>query len=112
MSFITLQEAQDMVSRYQTLRPDIINPDLSTDVLPLNITFSKTEVLHLLAQDDAAQLRIYFGVQGEDDLIDLVLVAADANGDDIIPTEDYLLLDQGTRCPVNCPSSSVLTSNS
>jgi hypothetical protein len=108
MSFITLQEAQDMVSGYQSLRPDIINSNLSVDVLPLNITFSKEEVLTLLEQQDADKLRIYFGVQGEENLIDLVLVAADANGDDIIPEEDYLLLDRGARCPYDCPSTSAI----
>jgi hypothetical protein len=110
MSFITLTEAQDMIALYQDTRSGLLASGYSTDVLPLSITFSKEDVDNLLSQQGTDKLRIYFGMQDTDNLIDVILVAVDANDDDIVPSTNYRLLDRGARCPSNCPPASVLNS--
>lgn len=109
MSQITLSEAQEMIASYQDIRTDMLKSAYSSDVLPICITFTKAEIMDLLAQDGAHYLRVYYGVDGEQNLIENILVAADQNGEDIIPEEEYILIDKGIRCPTNCPPSSPLT---
>lgn len=107
MSFISLTEAREMVARYQQHRGAMLKEGYSTDVLPLNITIPKSEIDQLLNQSGASSCRIYFGMQ-RGDLIDVILVATDASGKDIVPAEDYLILDRGARCPHACPEESSL----
>ncbi|MBV7529953.1 hypothetical protein [Chitinophaga sp. sic0106] len=79
--------------------------------------FSKDKVLELLADDRAAGLRIYYGIHIDTDgdgikEKKMVLVATDANGDDILPAgvsldgvqskDMALILDEGLPCPQYC----------
>ena len=108
MSLITLSEAQAMVAQYHLQRSQILKEEHSTDILPLSITFPKSEILDLLNQDGAESCRIYFGMTGDENLISLILVAADADGRDIALADENLIIDKGQRCPVNCPEISAL----
>jgi hypothetical protein len=104
---ISLAEAIDLTTRYRN------NP--LTD-LPLCETFDKTSVTALLAQAGSHSLRIYLG-RKEDDSVCSVLVAADAEGQDILPApqlsapadeDEGIILEDAFRCPPACPPPSPL----
>jgi hypothetical protein len=116
MSLITIAAATDMISVYKTDRPNMLVAGWPNETLPLNITFEKDEIQALLDQDGCVKMRVYFGLkpieteQGEDKGIDLVLVGVDEKDEDIIPNQDYILIDQGQRCPSVCPPQSIINS--
>lgn len=97
-----------MIGDYQLERPNMLKEGYSTDVLPISITLSKSEIEDLLNQQDATSLRIYFAMQSANNLIDAVLVATDTNGSDIIPDNNPLIINHGTRCPTICPNTSIM----
>lgn len=106
---ISLQEAVDMTTRYRQNQPSNF---------PQYESFDVEAVRALIASDQCAFLRIYFGMK-ENNQVDLILVAADAQGQDLLPSstestedgDDNLILEDGFRCPQFCPSNSVLAGN-
>jgi len=109
MSLITLQEGKTMIAKYKNLRPSILNSGISVDVLPLSITLTKDDIDRLFRQQDVGFLRVYLGMQDDDgNLIDIVLVAADSNGDDILPQGEEIIINHGKRCPSICPAPSTI----
>jgi hypothetical protein len=105
---ISLQTAIDMTSRYRGKRP--IN-------FPICETFEKAAIQKLLDTTGCASFRIYYGMKA-DDRVDAILVAADAEGKDILPnlaadaggTDDPVILEDGYRCPDLCPPGSPINS--
>jgi len=105
---ISLQTAIDMTSRYKGKRP--IN-------FPICETFEKTAIQKLLDTAGCASFRIYYGMKA-DERVDAILVAVDAEGNDILPplantdtgTTDPVIIEDGYRCPDDCPPSSSLNS--
>lgn len=103
---ISLTEAIDLTTRYRN------NPVAD---LPLCETFDRASVDALLAQAGCHSFRIYLGRKA-DNAVCSVLVAADANGQDILPTQrlsitaddDGIILEDAFRCPPTCPPSSPL----
>ncbi len=107
---ISLEDAIDLTSRYRDNRVSILDTEVDSDVLPLNETFNKEVVLSLLDDSHSEAMRIYFGMT-EDLKIHAVLVAVDSDGNDLLPSETnpgYKILEDGFRCPVDCPPSSAL----
>lgn len=105
---ISLQTAIDMTTRYRANRPG---------QSPICETFEKTAVAKLLATEGCSSLRIYYGMK-EDKNIDAILVAVNAGGEDILPeatlavasTDEPIILEDGLRCPDDCPPKSPLNS--
>ena len=107
---ISLADAIELTSRFRTNR----TPDL-----PLAETFEKDSVIAMLSVPNASRFRIYLGEKINGDICS-VLVAADADGNDILPssitvtadTDDDppLILEDAFRCPDLCPPSSPLNS--
>ncbi len=64
--------------------------------------FGKDKLLDLLNQTGAMGIRIYFGERDGD--LELVLVAADANENDLLDK----ILDKGWSCPTNCSVNNAL----
>jgi hypothetical protein len=103
---ISLQNAIDMTTRYRANRP----PDF-----PICETFGIDAVKKLLATDGCVSLRIYYGMK-ENQNVDAILVAANANGEDILPASastpepgnNSIILEDGFRCPEACPPPSPL----
>jgi hypothetical protein len=104
---ISLSEAIELTSRFRTNR----TPDLA-----LSETFDKNSVLAMLSVPNSAQLRIYLGEKVNGDICS-VLVAADAEGNDLLPPlsssldgedDDTLILEDAIRCPQLCPPPSPL----
>lgn len=105
---ISLQTAIDMTNRYRGKRP--IN-------FPICETFEKAAIQKLLDTAGCASFRIYYGMKA-DAQVDAILVAVDADGNDILPsltnaatdTTDPVIIEDGYRCPDDCPPSSTLNS--
>lgn len=107
---ITLQQAIDMTTRYRANQPAN---------MPVCETFDIAAINQLAAVTGCAYLRIYYGMKA-DNSIDAILVAADANGEDILPSQtdssvqdagDPVILEDGFRCPPDCPPKSPLNGN-
>jgi len=85
---------------------------------PLNETFESDAINKLLGTPGCEFLRIYYGMK-ENLEVDAILVAANAEGEDILPGEDSettatdvpIILEDGIRCPQACPESSPLNSD-
>ena len=107
---ITLQQAIDMTTRYRANKPANA---------PICETFDIAAINELAAVTGCAYLRIYYGMK-ENMEIDAILVAADENGEDILPSGnasaaleggDPVILEDGYRCPPDCPPKSALNSD-
>lgn len=103
---ISLQTAIDMTTLYRANRPSNF---------PICETFNLDAVDKLLGTDGCASLRIYYGMK-EDNNVDAILVAVNADGEDILPSSaaagllngDAIILEDGIRCPEACPPESPL----
>ena len=108
---ITLQQAIDMTTRYRANKPANA---------PVCETFGIAAINELAAVSGCAFLRIYYGMK-DDMNIDAILVAVNENGEDILPSEtgitdaensgDPVILEDGYRCPPDCPPKSPLNGN-
>ena len=105
---ISLQTAIDMTTRYRANRPSNF---------PICETFEKEAIQRLLDTPGCVSFRIYYGMKA-DDQVDAILVAADAEGKDMLPnlttdasdTDDPVILEDGYRCPDLCPPDSPINS--
>jgi hypothetical protein len=104
---ISLAEAIELTTRYRK------NP---LPELPLCETFDQSSVSALLAQNGCHSFRIYLGRKADDSVCS-VLVAADAEGKDILPSlqlavstdgDEGIILEDAFRCPPACPPESPL----
>ena len=104
---ITLSEAIEMTSRFRN------NPGAD---MPLCETFTKTSVISMLDQPGSQSFRIYLGRKADNSICS-VLVAADANGQDILPSlqasqitdeDEGIILEDAFHCPPACPPPSPL----
>jgi hypothetical protein len=103
---ITLAQAIELTSNFRT------NPG---EDMPYAETFSAGSVKALLEQEGCHSFRIYLG-RKTDDRICSILVAADENGQDILPqnnpallTDDEgIILEDAFQCPPVCPPPSPL----
>jgi len=102
---ISLQQAIDMTTLYRANRPSNF---------PVCETFEAGAIAGLLATEGCSFLRIYYGMK-ENLNVDAILVPVDANGEDILPatdgstaTDNGVLLEDGYRCPPDCPKPSPL----
>jgi hypothetical protein len=103
---ISLQTAIDMTTLYRQNRPSNF---------PICETFEREAIDRLLSTEGCAFLRIYYGMK-EGLQADAILVAANLQGEDILPAEsdvqmsttDPLILEDGYRCPQACPPPSSL----
>ncbi len=104
---ITLQQAIDMTTLYRTNRP----PNF-----PICETFEVDAISKLIATPECKFVRIYYGMK-EDKEVDAILVAANADGQDLLPASSEsglnanavqnIVLEDGFRCPQFCPPVSV-----
>ena|ERR1700733_8712881 len=103
---IPLQQAMEMTALYRGHRPSNF---------PISEMFSKAAIRKLLAAGGCAYMRIYLGMT-EDLQVTAILVAANADGEDMLPASaatgktstEPVILEDGYRCPDDCPKSSML----
>ena len=104
---ISLEEAIELTKRYRN--------DPGAD-LPNAETFGRDSIAALIEQPGCHAFRIYLGRKA-DGKICSVLVAADAEGHDILPPpqdeltngdDEGIILEDAIRCPPACPPESPL----
>lgn len=89
----------------------MLNSGYGQATLPICETFDADQVRQLL-DNGATEIRIYMGMNAGNEMI-AVLVGADSNGVDILPEsnddiEEGYLIENGKRCPTDCPPASEL----
>jgi hypothetical protein len=117
---ISLDQAIDMTTRYRQNKTTILNQGVDTNVLPISETFDQSALAALLAVPGCSFIRVYYGMS-ENMYIHTILVAADANGADILPAGNTAvhgkealesgepgIKEDGQRCPPDCPPPSPL----
>lgn len=92
---ITLNEGAALTKKFRDNHPDSIK----------GMFVGRTHVEALLAQSNCKGLRMYLGENTNGEM-ELVMVSADANGDDILD----IIIDQMVKCPTTCPSANPLNS--
>jgi hypothetical protein len=103
---ISLAQAIEMTKRFRASRPENF---------PICETFSIEAVTKLLATPGCASLRVYYGMK-ENGNTDALLVAVNAAGEDLLPAanaaaspvDDPIIVEDGYRCPDDCPPPSPL----
>lgn len=74
----------------------------------LSMLFDKEVVIDMLNEDKCEGLRVY-NAMDEEGKEHFILVGTDSKGNNLLPsseeslTESYSLLDEGKRCPTDCP---------
>lgn len=110
---IPIHYAIQLTSRLRNNRELVLDISYKgQEIIPVSETFNRTDVDNLLAQEGAAGIRIYYGMDAEN-RINAVLVAVNENNQDLIPMTTFrgmeaLILQEGQRCPVICPPESPL----
>lgn len=124
---IPLDKAKKMTRFLRDHRGQKNLPGQLGDIIPICETFDRADFDALLAQPGCTGVRIYYGM---DDALGLhaVIVGVDAQDRDMLPTttttstgtgpmvtatettttEDFIILDDGIRCPPQCPPPSDL----
>lgn len=110
--FISRSTAAEMTSRFRSERETILkNEYQGQDLLPYCESFDRAAFDALLNKSEAAGLRVYYGMD-EYLKIHVIIVATDANGEDIVPAsltdEGEDIIENGNRCPTICPAPSPL----
>ncbi|HEU4472194.1 MAG TPA: hypothetical protein VFR58_13975 [Flavisolibacter sp.] len=118
--FISLDEAIAMTTRYRADKASILSePYKKTGILPVCETFDRAAIEILLSHRACTGMRIYMAMD-EREVVKMVLVGVDAEGNDILPQEQTgtmkymeetggaVILENGIRCPDHCPPSSPL----
>ena len=98
-SSITLERAAAMTEKYR---------DENLGATKAHF-FGKTIIAGILAQSDCEGIRIYYGIDADDDL-QLVIVGAESNEDDQIGT-GHTIADISSPCPTSCGEANVLNGN-
>ena len=95
-TFITLTAGGTLTAAYRS----------AYSTQPQGYFYGCNKLNDILGQRGGMGIRVYFGQDGSGNL-QLVLVGADANGDDM--TGSYIL-DGGSACPPTCGASNSLNS--
>lgn len=114
---ISLSDAITLTTNYRNGKRDILKPSVDENILPICETFDRAEIDSLLAQTGCEKLRLYFGLN-EDENVCAILVGVNENDEDMIPSTDSedqlgtrrMILERGHRCPPLCPPKSALNS--
>jgi hypothetical protein len=111
--FITPAEAAAMISLYRDNRDIILKQEYAEqNILCNSETFAVGDVQALLNQSGCQGLRIYYGMK-EDLTIHAILVGTDESGNDLVGNnrsdgDGDLIIEEGKRCPPQCPDDSIL----
>lgn len=108
--FITLEAAKEMTANYRNNLSAMLTSEFE-GALPWCETFGVESIQAILNQTDCVQFRAYFGMKS-DNSVCLIFVGVNSEGRDIVglvkqnsgdPEPTDLIVDNGTKCPPNCP---------
>ena len=110
--FITLDAAIDLTTNLRAGRESILDSGYrNQDVIPCSETFNRNAFDTLLAKQDCAGIRLYYGMD-ENYKLHAVFVAVNDDNEDLLPAtstrESTDIVEEGQRCPDLCPPPSSL----
>jgi hypothetical protein len=119
-NFISLAEAKALTTMYRGAKEVILEPQFKgRGVLPICETFPREAFDTVLAQHGCVGLRIYFAMD-QANMVKLVIVGVNDQDQDMLPDASLGriditiaadgIIDQGRRCPFDCPPASPLNS--
>lgn len=107
-SFITLEQAKDMTELYRAEKENILADEYKEqNILARCETFDKSQFTDILNQEACAAIRIYYGMDANLK-VHAIIVGVDDNNADLLPSGNELIIEEGSRCPEDCPPSSDL----
>ncbi len=109
--FISMKDASELTSRLRQMREQILDPNYrGMNVIPICETFDRAAFDQVLQQDGCTGIRIYMGMEENNQLVFVVVGVNDDNEDIITATSnddnDNEIFENGVRCPLYCPPSS------
>ena len=108
-NFVSLQTARDMATAYRSQKENMLKTNLQNQgILPICETFGRAAFDTILSDSAVQKIRIYLCL-GTDNKVRIMAVGVNANNEDMLPsgTEDKIIED-GQRCPDQCPPPSAL----
>jgi hypothetical protein len=121
--FISLEAAKKLTKDYREKKKNILTSEYGLkNTLPLTETFDRDALDYILGQEGCVKLRIYFGMNGAEE-VNLVIVGVNAKNEDILTPQGSTntmmkttdddpdpdpIADTGDRCPTVCPPPSGL----
>jgi hypothetical protein len=103
-NFITLEEAKALRRNFRNNRQRLPG---TADAIPDSETFKRDHIEELLKQPGCSSLRIHFGMDKENNL-KLMITASNEKDEDLLENNNASVLEDGTRCPPQCPPQSDL----
>jgi hypothetical protein len=118
--FITPGQAKKLTKNFRQKRENMVRDEYrGPKTMPLCETFERAAFDALLAQPGCTSIRVYLGMD-EGHEVKLIAVGVNEKGDDILPdanklsdfaVETGLIVEEGSRCPEYCPSSSYMNTD-
>jgi hypothetical protein len=108
-NFISLQTARDMTTNYRSQKETMLKTTLQNKgILPICETFGRAAFDTILGVSGCQKVRIYLCIDSTSK-VRILAVGVDSLDQDILPsgTEDRIIED-GQRCPDQCPPPSPL----
>lgn len=109
---ISLTDAVGRTTDYRTYKEAILATNYrSQNILPLCETFDRDAFDDLLAQTGCEGVRIYFGMDSSK-TVHAIIVGVNGDDEDMVDPESLtnLIIEDGRRCPEDCPPASDLNS--
>lgn len=118
--FITPAQAKKLTRNFRGNREKMIKDQFKgPKTLPQCETFDRKAFDALLAQPGCVSVRIYLGMDTGNE-VKLIAVGVNEKGEDILPdaartsdftTETGVIVEEGARCPDDCPARSYLNTD-
>ena len=107
-NFISLQDARDMTTAYRNQKENLLKTNLQNqNILPICETFDRSAFDTVLSDTSCAKVRVYLAIV--DNKIRIVVVGVNSSDEDILPSgTENKIIEQGQRCPPECPPPSAL----
>lgn len=115
---IPISDAADMTRKYREMKEKIVAPGFDKDILANCETFDRSAFDTLLMQEGCKGIRLYYGMDGDNN-VHAIFVGVDADNKDMLRRStaslamdmtDDEVMDNGARCPQDCPPASELNS--
>ena len=108
---ITLEQAVEMTTRFRDEKEGILDTEYQNEnILANSETFQRGVIDQVLEQSGCTGLRVYYGMD-EELRVHAILVGVNSSNADILTlmeNDQPLIVEDGTRCPEDCPPTSDL----
>ena len=107
---IPLADAIKMTQKYRLGNETILEPVMrGMQILPFSETFNREDFDALLNQAGCEGIRLYYGMDAELK-VHIIAVGVNSRNEDLIGDSNSIVIENGLRCPANCPPASALNS--